>query len=132
MKKCTFCGVNVLPNDNKGNNTFPICVTCANRVVRQSANIKGNQNVINQNQGNIYNFGETDTEDCYFCSEKAVTHCIDCSKPLCTTHKNTILGKDRCVQHNNLFMGKMTGQGVVTTVKGLNKFMKWGSSLLFP
>ena len=115
--------------DNKGSDSNPICKTCADKIVKQYANIEGNQNVVNQHQGDIYNFGDTDTEECYFCSKEAITHCVDCGKPLCEEHKYTILGKDRCGQHNNLHMGKMAGQGVVGTVKGTIKTISWLSSL---
>jgi len=121
--ECKGCGRYVSSYDNKGTDTIPMCTTCADKIVRQHANISGNNNVINQH------FGGSDTEECYFCSEEAMTHCIDCGKPLCATHKYTILGKDRCEQHNNLHMAKMAGQGVVGTVKGTLKAMSWLGSL---
>ena len=71
----------------------------------------------------------SDTEECYFCSEEAMTHCIDCDKPLCTSHKYTILCKDCCKQHYNLRIAKMAGQGVVGTVKRTLKAMSWLDSL---
>ena len=68
-------------------------------------------------------------EKCYFCSEEAITRCNDCGKLLCATHKNTILGKDRCGQHNALYLGKKGVQGIRGTVKGTFKLIDWLSSL---
>lgn len=121
--ECKKCGSNISSYDNKGTDTNPICATCADKIVRQYANIEGNNNVINQH------FGGKGTEKCYFCSEVAITHCVDCGKPLCEKHKYTILGKDRCEQHNNLQMAKMAGKGVAETVKGTLKAMSWLGSL---
>ena len=66
---------------------------------------------------------------CYFCSKEAVTSCYDCGKPLCEKHKYTILGYDRCEQHNSIQVAKMAGKGVVGTVKGTLKAMSWLGSL---
>ena len=121
--ECKGCGRYISSYENKGTDTIPLCKTCADNIVRQNANIKGNNNVINQH------FGGSGIEGCYFCSEEAITRCIECRKPLCETHKYTILGKDRCEQHNNLQVAKMAGQGVVGTVKGTLKAMSWLGSL---
>ena len=68
-------------------------------------------------------------EKCYFCSEEAITRCVDCGKPLCEKHKYAIMGKDRCEQHNTLQIGKIGVQGVGATVKGTLKAMSWLGSL---
>ena len=119
--ECKGCGRYVSSFDNKGTNTIPICATCADTIVRQYANIEGDDNVINQH----YHFGGSDTEKCYYCSEEVITHCIDCGKPLCEEHKYTIFGKDRCEQHNNFHMAKMAGKGAIGTVKGTFKVINW-------
>ena len=123
--ECKGCGRLVSSYDNKGTDTIPICATCADKIVRQYANIEGDDNVINQH----YHFGGSETEDCYFCSKEAITRCIDCNKPLCEEHKYTILGKNRCGQHNSLHVGKMGIQSVGATVKGTLKTISWLSSL---
>ena len=128
--KCDSCGKFVTPKNNKGNDTTPICPYCDNSKVIQNVNINGSQNVVNQHQGNVYNVGNI--EECYFCSNEAVTHCIDCLKPLCKSHTYTILSKDRCSGCNTVRIGRAGVNGVITTVKELNKFMKWGSSLICP
>ena len=129
MKKCTYCGGNVFPVDNKGNNLFPICPSCeCRKKVRQNqyANIQGNQNVINQNITN------SPPKICYFCSNDATTHCVDCGKLLCEIHKHTYWSRDRCSSCHILQGGKTVGNGAIGVIKGVNKFMRWGSSLICP
>jgi len=125
--KCKLCGEYFFAIDNKGDNTNPICPSCDNKKnVTQNATITGNKNVINQHQGNVYNYGSI--EECCFCSKEAVTHCIDCGKPLCEDHKHTYLGdwsQDRCEPHHILRGGKAVGNSVINTVKTINGMMRW-------
>ena len=139
---CKLCGGFVSPKYNKGDDTTPICVACdnekavrqnenikvnpnANTQHQQSANIAGNQNVIHQNYVN------STAKKCSFCSEEAVTHCVDCQKPLCESHTYTLVNKDRCNGCNTFRMGEAGVKGVINTVKGFNGMMRWLDSLWF-
>jgi len=126
--KCNVCGSYFSSNGYKGFEAVPICAACINEMVlqQQYANIDGDGNVINQN----IHFGPSYTENCNFCSEAAVTYCYDCRKPLCSFHKNSILGIDRCSTHNTLFLGKRTAQGVGGVVKGTLNTMSWLGRLM--
>jgi len=122
--ECKFCGVHFYSIDNKGDNTNPICPACdKKKTVRQTVAVTGNHNTITQYQGDVYNYGNT--EECYFCSNEAVTHCVDCGKWLCESHTHKYLSKGRCKDCHILRGGKAGVNGVINTVKGINGMMRW-------